>query len=84
MIVIFAFWLWSLTVLLTQAPQESGDQEKLVQSLDQLKKDVPTLWQSLGAGISNVFNTAQEDLGGGQPSASPLSQPELERLPLSE
>ena len=85
-IIIFGFWLWSLTGLLTQSPKANEQNNKALQSLGEIKKEVPGLWQSLNAGISNVINTAKEEMNS-SPSATPLASPEsqagqAERLPI--
>jgi len=89
--VIFGFWLWSINDLFFQTQRAAilPADEELSQSLSQFKKDVPTLWQSLGAGISNVINsfgevnsqpTTQPAASDAAPSYSGL--PGEERLPL--
>jgi len=85
-IIIFGFWLWSLTGLLTQSPKANEQNNKALQSLGEIKKEVPGLWQSLNAGISNVINTAKEEMNSSPspaPSISPDSQAgQAERLPI--
>jgi hypothetical protein len=83
--VIFSFWLWSLTSLLAQAPQVDGVNDKALQSLNEIRQEAPGLWQSLTAGISEVINTAKEEINSSPsatPSASPDNQPGAERLPI--
>jgi hypothetical protein len=60
MVLIFSFWVWSLGNLVAQSKKTSADNNQIAQSLEQAKKDIPTLWQSLGAGIGNIFNSAKE------------------------
>jgi hypothetical protein len=63
---IFSIWVWSLGNDIKQTGQVSTsnnqiDTEKLLSGFSQMKEDIPTLWQSLGAGISNVFDSVQEN-----------------------
>lgn len=82
--IIFIFWLWSLTSLLSQSTGAKNN-DKVNNGLSEIKKEMPGLWQSLSAGISSVIQTAKEDL-----SASPSpeagieegSEASAERLPL--
>ncbi len=83
--VVFVFWLWSLAILLSQSQKAGQEEEKVLQSLGEIKKEVPGLWQSLSAGISNVIDTAKEELNSSPSptsSVSPGSQPGIERLPI--
>lgn len=83
MFFIFAFWLWSLGNL-NASITKSADEEKISGTIEQLKKDVPSLWQSLGAGIGNVFESVKQELQN-QPQAttpSATSEPGQERLPI--
>jgi len=86
--VIFAFWLWSLTGLLARSQSSKTDQanDKALQNLNEMKNEMPGLWQSLSAGISNVINTAKQDLNNSPSptaSVSPDSQSVIdERLPI--
>jgi len=84
MVILLAFWLWSLgSAVGSQAKNKSSD--KGLESLGQLKNDIPTLWQSLGAGIGNIWGSIEQDLtnqstDSGQESASP--SPFSDRLPI--
>lgn len=88
MVILFSFWLWSLgTAVSGQAKNKPSD--KGLESLDQLKNDLPTLWQSLGAGIGNIWGSIEQDLsnqsidsGQESVSSSPSSSPSLDRLPI--
>lgn len=72
-IIIFAFWLWSLTALLAQSTKPEQKKDNVAQSFDEVKKEMPGLWESLSAGISNVVKTVKDDL-----AASPSFEAELE------
>ena len=85
--IIFVFWLWSLTVLLSQSPKANNENDKALQGLKEIKKEMPGLWQSLSAGISNVIDAAKTDLNSSpsfSPSASQANQPAIERLPIEQ
>ncbi|KKS26537.1 MAG: hypothetical protein UU87_C0001G0052 [Parcubacteria group bacterium GW2011_GWA2_42_11] len=56
MVAVFLFWFWSLNLTINnQTAKEVKEQGELSKSWEQIKEDVPTLWQSLGAGISNIL-----------------------------
>jgi hypothetical protein len=61
MAAVFLFWFWSLNLTMnTQTTKETKEQGELSKSWEQIKKDVPSLWQSLGAGISNILKSGEE------------------------
>lgn len=62
MIVIFSVWLWSLNSDLKNLGNQPAPKNSFFGSLAQIGSDVPSLWQSLGAGIGNVFNSAKDFL----------------------
>ena len=70
--VLFSFWVWSLGQTISQARQNTAENNQLGQGLEQFKKDVPTLWQSLGAGIGNVVSTVKDQINKA-PDASPAA-----------
>lgn len=70
MIFIFIVWLWSLGNEMNLAQTQTPEQKGVLENLGQLKEDIPTLWQSLGAGISNVFNSVDETINKSAPSES--------------
>lgn len=49
---------------------KSANGEALSQSFEQFAKDMPTLWQSLGAGIGGVWNDIKNEA-----SESPVASP---------
>ena len=58
---IFVVWFWSLS----NEMQTSALQPKAADSLaglDQMKQDLPSLWQSLGAGISGIFQSVKDNI----------------------
>ena len=82
MVIIFAAWVWSLTNIGTKATaSQSQETADTLGQLGQIKQDIPSLWQSLGAGISNVFESAKEQLNNvtssesTTPSATPVEAP---------
>ncbi len=81
--IIFAFWLWSLTSLLSQSTGAKNN-DKVNNGLSEIKKEMPGLWQSLSAGISSVIQTAKEDLDDSsfELKAGQESQATVERLPI--
>lgn len=82
MIVVILFWLWSLSNL-SSVPSKTtqSSESELWGALGQIKKDIPTLWQSLGAGISDIFKSVKEEIA--EPSKSPKTEkPSEEKLPI--
>ena len=83
--VIFVFWLWSLSFSLAQAPVNDKGGDQALQSLKEIKEEMPGLWQSLSAGISEVISAAKGGLNS-SPSVTPSSSPSInyqtERLPI--
>lgn len=69
MLFILIGWLWSLGNTMNLATTQSQEQKNVVDNL----KDIPSLWQSLSAGVSNVFNSFNETINKLQssPSATP-------------
>lgn len=60
MTLILVFWIWSLNASLSSVAdkQTSPATDNLKESWRQLKTDIPTLWQSMGAGINNILGTS--------------------------
>lgn len=80
---IFIFWVWSLSVLLSEAPGVNQRTETAEESFREIKDEMPGLWQSLGAGIGNILETVKEDVtAGALPSASLEPEVSAERLPI--
>ena len=82
MIFVLGFWFWSLNDLLMAKNMQGSDDKKIMQGLDQVKKDVPTLWGSLGAGIGNIVDSINAPASG---SASPTPSEQTvitDRLPI--
>ena len=82
MFFVVSFWLWSLNDLLLAKNMQGNDDKKIIQGLDQVKKDVPSLWGSLGAGISNVVDSINSPAS---ESASPSPDEETvitDKLPI--
>ncbi len=83
MIIFFVLWLWSLDSATKQARRtEEAKTNDFSQNWQQVKEDIPTLWQSLGAGIGNLFNSinsTEEDLSS---TASPEASLPADKLPL--
>lgn len=81
MVIVFLFWLWSLGNSLSRVSGQNPftKDNKISDSFEQLKKDVPTLWGSLQQGLGSVWESfkAQE-----QPSPSPSVQQPSGVLPL--
>lgn len=82
MLFILGFWFWSLNDLLMAKNTQGSDDEKIMQGLDQVKKDVPTLWGSLGAGIGNVVDSIKSPTSE-SPSPAPSEQAVIsDKLPI--
>ncbi|MDD2753175.1 MAG: hypothetical protein PHT44_00980 [Candidatus Portnoybacteria bacterium] len=83
-VIIFGFWLWSLSALLAQtAPQNNAGNDQL-KKLGEIKKEMPGLWQSLSAGVGSVIDTVKSDVAvspNPAPQDSPAQQ-STEKLPL--
>ena len=69
MAVIFVFWLWSLSKEM-DLNNKQAQKEVAWGEWSQIKKDLPSLWQSLGAGIGNVFESIKEELKNSEPAES--------------
>ncbi|KKS66027.1 MAG: hypothetical protein UV34_C0002G0008 [Parcubacteria group bacterium GW2011_GWB1_42_6] len=92
MIMIVGIWVFSLDKTIRSASEKGKEIDKsgsqIVQGVKGLKKDLPTLWQSLGAGISNILNSGENEIkiSPGQsaiPSLRPsVSAPPQEKLPV--
>jgi hypothetical protein len=85
MIFIFFGWFWSLSLnmkIITPTGEAKNSQE----SWQQIKQDIPTLWSSLSAGISNVLDSfkqeAQEQKNQEIISPTPLNSGEPVSLPI--
>lgn len=79
---IILLWIWSLGGLGKAQPQISrGETGELFGALGQIKKEIPTLWQSLGAGIGDVFKSIKEET---QKLAEPSPSPETEKKTIEE
>lgn len=63
MIFVLGFWFWSLNDLLMAKNMQGSDDKKIMQGLDRVGKDVPTLWGSLGAGIGNIVDSINAPAG---------------------
>ena len=66
MVFILIGWLWSLGNTINLATTQSQEQKSVVDNL----KDIPSLWQSLSAGVGNIFNSFNEAINNSQPSPS--------------
>ena len=77
MLFILIGWLWSLGNTMNLATTQSQEQKSVMENL----KDIPSLWQSLSAGVGNVFNSLNEAINNSQtspsstPSATPTARP---------
>lgn len=82
MIFVLGFWFWSLNDLLTAKNEQGSDDKKIMQGLDQVKKDMPTLWGSLGAGIENIVDSINSPASESS-SPTPSEQPVIDdKLPI--
>lgn len=80
MIFIVAFWLRSLNNLNARFSQTISGQEEIGDTLKQFKEDVPTLWQSLSAGIGGVLDLTKEKMQS-QPSETTSSDSTIQETP---
>ena len=66
MTVIFVFWLISLNSSIRESlnkqQETSSAASQAMNKIDELKKDLPTLWQSLTAGFSSVLNLGKQEI----------------------
>ncbi len=79
---IAGLWLLSLNKTLTKT--QPDDTKTVVQEINQLKQDLPSLWSSLGAGLRNVTGSLEQsfqDLISESPT--PDAPKKLERLPVN-
>jgi len=77
MVIIISLWVWSLGDLLNN-PQTKEKDEEFLEDLNQAKKDIPTLWQSLTAGAGGVVRSIKDSVSGSQPQESQ----EPQKLPI--
>ena len=70
MVIIFAAWLWSLDSQIKLSANQTSKEKGILESWGEFKKDIPSLWQSLGAGISNLFKSVEEELKNSAPAES--------------
>ncbi|MDD5589726.1 MAG: hypothetical protein PHQ47_00955 [Candidatus Portnoybacteria bacterium] len=56
---ILGFWLFSLDLRIQNHSQTEVAENK--NQLQEIKKNIPTLWQTLKAGISGIFEDATEE-----------------------
>jgi hypothetical protein len=61
MLFVLSVWFWSLNESIFAKKNEESDNKKIIEGINQVKKDVPTLWGSLGAGIGNVVDSIKEE-----------------------
>jgi len=85
-LVVFAFWIWSLSVSLAESlktPATISNENS--RKLDEMKQQVPSLWQSLEAGIGDVINTVKTDLNSSAPipTVTPMGQ-QTDKLPIEQ
>ena len=66
MVFILIGWFWSLGNTMNLATTQSQEQSNVMENL----KDIPSLWQSLSAGVGNVFNSFNDAINNSQPSPS--------------
>ena len=84
MVILLSCWLWSLSNAFSSRQSDKEQTDKGLDGLGQLKEDIPSLWQSLGAGIGSVVDTVQGDLNTIS-SPSPTASPDgssSDRLPI--
>ncbi len=63
LIIIFIIWLWSFNSTIKASLKNPIEQpSQIMGQIDEMKKDLPTLWQSLGAGISNLLNLGRQEV----------------------
>ena len=61
--IIFSLWVWSLGGLLsTQNTAKTASDQQLTDNFNQVKQDLPTLWQSLTAGIGDVTQSIKDGI----------------------
>ena len=86
MAVIFFGWLWSLADLNKQFAVQPSEEKTTSGGWEQFKKDIPSLWSSLGEGIGNAVGSVKEALESEKESEvispSPTSTLEPQTLPI--
>ncbi|MBU1102168.1 hypothetical protein KJ853_00735 [Patescibacteria group bacterium] len=83
MIVIAAGWLWSFEQQ-TKISEQRAPKNDILEGLGAAKSDIPTLWKSLGAGISSFFETAKEKINELKSSSTTSSEIIFEKNSTSE
>jgi len=84
MLFVLSFWFWSLNDLLMAKNMQGGDDKKIMQGLDQVKKDIPTLWASLGAGVGSIVNSINSPVSESNSPPSPSGEGTIvgDKLPI--
>ena len=83
--IVTAFWLWSLSVSLAESAKAPVSGGESLQKLNNIRKDVPSLWQSLSAGVGNIVDTAKTDLNNSAPTSTPSPEAQrTDKLPIEQ
>ena len=85
-LIIVIFWFWSLRLSLEASSNAPVLSDENLQKLNEMKKEVPGLWQSLGAGIGNIIDMAKTDINSNSaatPSVSPVES-QADQLPIEQ
>lgn len=66
MTAIFVFWLislnYSIRESLSKEKETSSAASQTINKIEEFKKDLPTLWQSLTAGLSSILNFGKQEI----------------------
>ncbi len=80
--IFFVLWLWSLKTNVVSLSEKNKESSSVFsENWQKVKEDIPTLWQSLGAGIGNVFDSLVNEENIEQSPTQSSYQPES-KLPL--
>ena len=82
MLFVLSFWFWSLSDSLVAKNDQGSDDKKIMQGLEQVKKDMPTLWGSLGAGIGNIVDSINSSTSENDSSVSADQSVIVDKLPI--
>ena len=77
MTIVLALWIWSLEGLSESGPEKiSQSENQKTESLTELKKEIPSLWQSLKASVSDILQTIEKE----SETKDDLSKPEQQNI----
>ncbi len=75
MTAVFVFWVWTLDINRSSEKISSLKEAAEIKSLSEIKKEAPSLWQSLKAGAADMLESLKQKSESGQEE---VNQPKVE------